>query len=162
MGIRIHRIIAATAIYGFVVAQAAAKDARTCDVETVVVRSQAGETAYTVRLADTPETRARGLMYVQNMPANEGMLFVYSEPQTARFWMKNTYIPLDMVFAGRDGTVRHIHEKAVPHDETVIDGGTDVLGVLELNAGEVEKLQLAPGDLLLHPAFTSNYSEDCD
>lgn len=89
-------------------------------------------------------------MFVESMPLSTGMLFVYDRPQRAGFWMKNTLIPLDMIFADESGTVTRIHENAIPHDETLIDGGLGVQFVLEINGGFAARLGLMPGDVLRH------------
>lgn len=111
-----------------------------------------------VELADTPETRARGLMGRTELPRGQGMLFVYEAPQPARFWMKNTLIPLDMLFFDARGVLRHVHANARPLDETAIPGAApadpdpDRLLVLELYGGEARRLSLAPGAILSHPS----------
>ncbi len=81
------------------------------------------------------------------------MLFVYEAPKRAQFWMKNTLIPLDMIFADSTGRVTRVHSDAVPQDETVIDGGEGVQYVLEINGGLAARLGIAPGALMRHPAI---------
>jgi uncharacterized membrane protein (UPF0127 family) len=81
------------------------------------------------------------------------MLFVYDRPQRVGFWMKNTLIPLDMVFADETGVVTKIHENAVPHDETLIDGGQGVQFVLEINAGLVRRYGISAGSEMRNPAI---------
>ena len=81
------------------------------------------------------------------------MLFIYEEPQLLAFWMRNTLIPLDMIFVDRFGEVQKVHSNAVPLDETPIDGGRDVLAVLEINGGLAARLGIEPGTELRHPAF---------
>lgn len=103
-------------------------------------------------VADDAEERARGLMFVEEMPAGEGMLFVYDAPQPVSFWMENTLIPLDMLFIGADGTVRRIHENAIPGDRTAIPGGDDIQFVLEINGGLARRLSLDVGAIVQHPA----------
>jgi uncharacterized protein len=124
-----------------------------CSMGSVDLRGPAGQARFTVELADSAEERARGLMFRDSMPASSGMLFLYPAPQPASFWMKNTLIPLDMIFADRTGVVTHVHSMAVPGDLTAIDGGRDVLAVLEINGGLAEKLGIAPGAQLRHPAL---------
>jgi len=92
-------------------------------------------------------------MFVENMPRFNGMLFIFDAPHRAGFWMKNTYISLDLLFLDETGTVTVIQENAVPHSEKTIDGGEGVLAVLEINGGLSEMLGLAVGDTLRHPAF---------
>ena len=124
-----------------------------CADDKVVVTGEWGRATFTVAVADSPQERSRGLMFVEHMPTLEGMLFVYEKPQTVSFWMKNTLIPLDMIFVGPTGVVRSIHENAVPGDLTAILGGDDILVVLEINGGLVDRLGIEEGDLLQHPAF---------
>jgi uncharacterized protein len=104
---------------------------------------------YRVALADTPETRALGLMFVEHMPSNEGMLFLFEEVGEVGFWMRNTLIPLDMLFIAPDGRVATLHEGAIPHDETTIWSAHPVNAVLEVNAGEVARAGIRPGDWAL-------------
>ncbi len=125
----------------------------TCSDRAVEIRGDFGTARFTVDVADTPETQRRGLMFVEDLPSSRGMLFVYSQPRPARFWMKNTLIPLDMLFAGADGTIRRIHENAVPHDETTIEGGDNILAILEINGGLAGRLGISEGDVMRHPAF---------
>ena len=127
--------------------------AEDCDENRLTISGQWGRAHFTVALADDPSERARGLMYVESLPMLAGMLFVYPEPQALTFWMKNTLIPLDMLFVGPDGTILSIHENAIPHDETTISGGEGVLAVLEINGGMANRLGIGVGDRLEHPAF---------
>lgn len=109
--------------------------------------------SFAVELADTAGERAQGLMFREQLPASAGMLFVYPAPQQAVFWMKNTLIPLDMIFADATGRVTRVHSGAVPQDETPIDGGSNVQFVLEINAGLAAAMGIAPGVALAHPAI---------
>lgn len=127
-----------------------------CAADLVQIRNAQGVHSFEVSLADTPHSRARGLMFVQEMAPDAGMLFVYDAPHHAYFWMRNTYLPLDMLFVGADGRIRSVHSDAVPLDETVIDGGDEVQYVLEINAGQAKALDLAAGDVLRHPAVPSD------
>ncbi|HEV7305257.1 DUF192 domain-containing protein [Ensifer sp.] len=102
----------------------------------------------TVELAVEPDQREQGLMFRKSMPADHGMLFDFGETRRVMMWMKNTYLPLDMLFVDTKGTVRTIREGAVPFSEAIIDSGEPVAFVLELNAGTVKRLQIRPGDRL--------------
>ena len=124
-----------------------------CRDDTVELRGDFGTARFTDALADDPDERAQGLMNVPSMPTSQGMLFLYDAPQRATFWMRNTLIPLDMIFAGPDGVVRHVHANAVPLDETTIDGGPGIFAVLEINGGLAEKIGIAPGAELRHPGL---------
>ncbi|RCW84863.1 DUF192 domain-containing protein [Paracoccus lutimaris] len=110
-----------------------------------------------VEIADDPAERARGLMFRQELPQGQGMLFVYEHPQPVSFWMRNTLIALDMVFIDARGEVRHVHDMARPLDETAIPGAApgdaapERLMVLELPGGDAARLGLVPGMILSHP-----------
>lgn len=108
---------------------------------------------FTVELADTDERRAYGLMHRDTMPADHGMIFDFKRDQPVAMWMRNTRIPLDMLFIDREGRVVKIHARAVPFDETSIHSDVPVRGVLELNGGTAARLGLKPGDVVRHPVF---------
>ncbi len=84
------------------------------------------------------------------------MLFVYDRPQAMNFWMRNTLIPLDLLFIDSRGVVQHIHENAVPLDETAISGGENLLSVLEINGGLARRMGIKTGSELRHPAFSAH------
>jgi uncharacterized membrane protein (UPF0127 family) len=104
-------------------------------------------------IAESPMEKAQGLMFRRQLAETEGMLFLYTEPQDVTMWMRNTYLPLDMVFVGKDGTVTHIAERTTPFSEARISSGGPVLAVLEITGGLAERLRLKPGDKLLYKAF---------
>jgi len=133
-----------------------------CSDDRVTVLGDFGRVNFTVDVADDQAERARGLMFVEEMARFEGMLFIYEEPRPASFWMRNTFIPLDMLFAGPDGTITKVHSNAVPHDETSIDGGAGVQYVLEINGGLAERLGIGPGDMLQHPSMGESAAAPCD
>jgi len=124
-----------------------------CTAEVVEVRGAGGVARFSVEVADTGAERAQGLMNRPDMASAAGMLFVYEVPQRAGFWMKNTLIPLDMIFADPAGVVTRVHENAVPLDRTLIDGGPGVKFVLEINGGLARPLGIGPGSVLRHPAI---------
>ncbi len=132
-----------------------------CDVETVSVRGDFGTAQFTVTVADDPDERAQGLMFVENMASMEGMLFVYERPQRVSFWMRNTLIPLDMIFVDASGVVRNIHPMAQPLDETTIFGGDAIQFVLEINGGMADQLGLEVGDAVQHPSLGSDAVWSC-
>ncbi|MEN8722826.1 MAG: DUF192 domain-containing protein [Alphaproteobacteria bacterium] len=105
---------------------------------------------YQVEVAATEGQRAQGLMFRQKLPADQGMLFIYEQPRPVRMWMKNTYIPLDMLFADDSGLITHIHRGAKPYDLTPIAGGAAVRYVLEIRAGHASARGLRVGDYLIH------------
>ena len=120
-----------------------------CAPGMVELRSEAGSAMqFSVELADDPAERERGLMNRAKMASSAGMLFAYPKPQHVYFWMKNTLIPLDMVFADAAGRVTHVHSGAIPMDTTAIDGGDGVTFVLEINGGLAARLGLAQGAVM--------------
>lgn len=102
-----------------------------------------------------------GLMFVEEMAANEGMIFIFPHDIEAKFWMKNTLIPLDLLFIDSQGCIVNIHERAIPHDLTSIKSVAPVRAVLELNGGTAEALGLSAGDVVQHPFFKSLDKESC-
>lgn len=100
---------------------------------------------FTVELALDNSQRQQGLMFRKEMAADRGMLFDFGRARGVLMWMKNTYLPLDMLFIDEDGIIRTIHHDAEPMSETVIDSKVPVLFVLELNAGTAKRLNLKPG-----------------
>lgn len=127
--------------------------AAACAPDVADLRAGDALTQFRVEVADDPGERAQGLMFRESMPRFAGMLFVYDDPQPVSFWMKNTLIPLDMLFFDASGRLVAIHENAVPGDLTAIPGGDAVQFVLEINGGAAGALGLAPGAVLRHPAI---------
>ncbi len=122
--------------------------------ELRVLASDGAERAlYRVEVADEQAERERGLMLVEQLPSDEGMLFYFEAPAEVGFWMRNTLIPLDLLFIQADGRIAHIHPDAVPHDETPIWSGVPVSGVLEVNAGEAARHGISVGDIAVSPFF---------
>ena len=124
-----------------------------CAPGTVDLRGPWGQARFSVEIADTPAERAQGLMRRDSLPASSGMLFIYESARNASFWMKNTLIPLDMVFADPTGLVTRVHSNAIPQDLTSIDGGAGVLMVLEINGGLAKKLGISVGTQLRYPTI---------
>ena len=89
------------------------------------------------------------------------MLFVYEHPQRVGFWMENTLIPLDIIFADASGVVKRIHENAIPLDRTTIDGGDQIQFVLEINGGLAGRMGIEVGSEMRHPAIGANASWPC-
>lgn len=127
-----------------------------CSPGSVLLRGDWGQARFSVDLAETAQDRARGLMFVESMPSSHGMLFVYPRPGRVSFWMKNTLIPLDMIFADGDGVVQRVHENAIPGDLTSIPGGRDIQFVLEINGGMADRLGIDEGTEMRHPAITAD------
>ncbi|WP_371060208.1 DUF192 domain-containing protein [Rhodosalinus sp. 5P4] len=139
-----------------------AASAGACREDAVWLRGDWGEARFTVEVADDPEERAQGLMFRESLPETAGMLFVYEHPQPVAFWMENTLIPLDMIFADVSGTVRRVHSNAVPGDRTPIPGGREIFAVLEINGGKAEAMGIAPGTEMRHPAFGDDAAWPCE
>lgn len=103
---------------------------------------------FTVELAVDNDQRSQGLMNRRHMARDHGMLFDFGVTRQVMMWMKNTYLPLDMLFLAKDGRIETIRENAVPLSESIIDSRVPVAFVLELNAGTVNRLGIATGDVV--------------
>ena len=123
------------------------------ELQTLTIAGKSGVQAFAVELAVTPEKTARGLMFRRELPDGHGMLFDFKREQETAFWMKNTYISLDMIFIRGDGRILRIAENTQPLSERLVPSGGRVRAVLEVIAGTARKLGLAPGDRVAHPIF---------
>ncbi len=122
--------------------------------EKLYIKTDKGEKfVFDVEIARNPNELAYGLMNRTSMPPDHGMLFVFPEEAERSFWMKNTLIPLDMIFIRADGTINSIHHSAIPLDLTPIYSKGPALAVLELNGGRAKDLGLAPGQVVIHKTF---------
>ncbi|HTS42025.1 MAG TPA: DUF192 domain-containing protein [Xanthobacteraceae bacterium] len=121
--------------------------------QTLEIVSKRGVHVFSVELAVTDEERARGLMYRKELPEGRGMLFDFKQDQDVSMWMKNTFIPLDMIFIQHDGRILRIAENTEPQSERIIPSGGQVRAVLEVIAGTAKKFGIAPGDHVAHPIF---------
>ena len=126
-----------------------------CQPDRVDLRGNWGQASFNIEIVDTPDSRAQGLMYRESLPRGAGMLFVYEAPQRASFWMKNTLIPLDIIFADVTGTVTRVHSNAVPGDLTPIPGGDQVYAVLEINAGLAARYGISAGTEMRQDVFSN-------
>jgi uncharacterized protein len=124
------------------------------ELQPLEIASKGGVHVFGVEMASTPEEQAKGLMYRRELPEGQGMLFDFHHEQPTSFWMKNTYIPLDMIFIRADGRILRIAENAVPLSEALVPSGGPVRAVLEVNGGTAKKLGIAPGDRVAHPIFS--------
>jgi uncharacterized membrane protein (UPF0127 family) len=118
-----------------------------------LVSADGTERAFDIELALTPQQQSQGLMYRQSLAPDAGMLFIYRPTRLVTMWMKNTVIPLDMLFIAEDGEVVKVVERAVPFSLATISSGEPVRAVLEINGGTVKRLEIRPGDRIVHPAF---------
>jgi uncharacterized membrane protein (UPF0127 family) len=119
----------------------------------LTIETDEGRFEYSVELALTGEERATGLMNREEMAEDHGMLFRFESPRPVTMWMKNTLIPLDMIFIRRDGTVAGFHENAEPLSLETIAAPEPVLYVLELNGGKADEMGLEEGDVVSHPVI---------
>ena len=120
--------------------------AQSLRTEPLAIVTTHGVRHFTVEIADTDATRESGLMFRKSLAPDRGMLFDFGSPQTVTFWMKNTLIPLDMVFIAKDGRVVSIARNAVPMSEALIPSGGPIVGVLELRGGRAAEIGVKPGD----------------
>ncbi|PSL20684.1 DUF192 domain-containing protein [Shimia abyssi] len=127
-----------------------------CSDASLEIRGDWGQARFSVEVADTERLRNIGLMHRTQMPSSAGMLFVYDRPGPVSFWMRNTLIPLDMLFADETGVVRRVHSRAVPLDETAIPGGNKIQYVLEINGGLAEAMGIVEGSQMRHPAIAGD------
>lgn len=118
-----------------------------------VVKQTGGRYRFQIELARTPAQRQQGLMFRERLAADEGMLFDYERPQPIAMWMKNTYVPLDMIFIDADGTITHIAKRAVPFSLQPISSNGPVRAVLEVNGGITDHLGIRIGDEVRHAIF---------
>ena len=149
---RRHLLLLATALLassGFV-AQA---QLATFPKAALTIVSASGSHQFTVELATTPDQMEQGLMFRQSLAADAGMLFDYRAPAMAAMWMKNTLIPLDMLFVDERGRVINIHERAVPGSLDPIAAAAPARAVIELNGGTAARLGIRSGDRVLFPIF---------
>ncbi len=155
------RILRALALIGLPLAAAAAPLALSAPVhaqepartEPLTIATRAGPQRFDVEVMRNDADRARGLMFRRSMAPNRGMLFDFERVEPVAMWMKNTYLPLDMLFIRPDGTVARIAADTEPLSTATILSGEPVLAVLELNAGTAARLGIRAGDRVEHPLF---------
>jgi len=136
--------------------------ATACRQDQVDLRWDGGSARFWVEIADDYDKRMRGLMFRENLGRYSGMLFVYEYPMTVSFWMKNTLIPLDIIFLDKTGVVQKVHADAVPGSLESIPGGDNILAVLEINGGLAAELGIRPGARMRHPAFAGTAEWPCN
>ena len=124
-------------------------------VEQLSIEPAGGGAArtFTIEVATTDQEKALGLMFRTKLGDSEGMLFGYGKSQDITMWMRNTYIPLDMVFIRPDGIIHRIEARTEPLSERIISAGGAVSGVLEIAGGASERLGIKAGDRVRHPLF---------
>lgn len=127
--------------------------------KTLSLVSETGRHPFHVELALTKEQQTHGLMNRTKMSADEGMLFFFGTPEIRTFWMRDTLIPLDMLFIGVDGTILKIHEKAQPRDVHPVSSDQPCIAVLEVLGGTAERLQVKAGQKVHHIFFGNSLAE---
>ncbi|WP_245412096.1 DUF192 domain-containing protein [Methylocella silvestris] len=132
----------------------AVADSAGAKLEPLEIVTPTGPHAFLVEVMRTEVGRERGLMYRRSMPQDRGMLFDFGVEQPIQMWMKNTYLPLDMIFISRSGKVVGVAENAEPLSETIIPSRAPAYGVLELNAGAAARIGLKIGDSVRHSMFS--------
>ena len=147
------RALCAILFLGFGLQAAPAQDAASGPTEPLTIASGNGRHAFAVEVMRTDADRSRGLMYRRTMAPDHGMLFDFQAVAPVAMWMKNTYLPLDMVFIRADGSVARVAQNTEPLSTRVIPSGEAVLSVLELNAGTTARLGIHAGDRVEHPLF---------
>lgn len=135
------------------IATLGAAPAKSLKTEPLEVVTAHGVFRFTVEIADTFASRERGLMFRTNLAPDRGMLFDFKHAQPVSFWMRNTVIPLDMVFIGADGRIISIARNATPMSDATISSGGDVLGVLEIRGGRAAEIDALPGDRVENRIF---------
>lgn len=121
--------------------------------ERVEIVTSKGVRSFSVEIADTDASRELGLMFRRHLAPDRGMLFEFDRPDVQSFWMKNTLIPLDIIYIGADGRIVSIARDARPLDETPLYSTGPAKGVLEIEGGLSAKLDIEPGDKVEHPFF---------
>jgi uncharacterized protein len=120
---------------------------------SLVIETAGGPQRFSIELALTEQQQEQGLMFRRSLAPDAGMLFIFANDQIMTFWMKNTLIPLDMVFISADGHVVDAYQRAVPMSETLDVSKVPARSVLELNGGTVARLGIKPGDLVRYAGF---------
>jgi uncharacterized protein len=133
----------------------AGSGASTQALERVEIVTKSGVHVFDVELANTPDERSKGLMFRRELPQGRGMLFDFGGEGPISMWMKNTFIPLDMLFIRADGTIARIAQNTTPQSEETIPSGAPVKAVLEVIGGTAKRLGIAPGDRVAHRIFRS-------
>jgi uncharacterized protein len=152
---RLFVLLALLSIFALAPAGLAAR-LHAAELEPLEIASKNGVHVFGVEMAVTPEEQARGLMFRKELPQGQGMLFDFQREQPTTFWMKNTYVSLDMIFIRADGRILRIAENTVPLSEALVPSGGPVQAVLEVVAGTAKKLGIAPGDRVAHRIFRNH------
>ena len=147
------RLMMSLAAVTAVLVTLAPSPARAASIQPLEIVTKSGVQVFSVEMATTEEEKTTGLMYRKELPDGKGMLFDFSPEQQISMWMKNTYIPLDMIFIRADGRILRIAENTEPLSTKIISSGGLAKGVLEVIAGTAQKYGIQPGDRVAHPLF---------
>lgn len=132
-------------------AQQQPSDEAAAETIPVTVRTADGDRLFDVETAITPDEQRRGLMFRESLPENGGMIFPFEFPRLASFWMRNTLIPLDMIFIRADGVITNIAAETVPYTLDSYYSTEPVIAVLEIDGGRSAELGIAAGDRVSWP-----------
>lgn len=154
MAHRIKRPIFASILTALFAVATSAALAQSCSETSLEIRNNGVKAQFNIEIARSPAEQAQGLMFREEMPQFNGMLFVYDRPHRVSFWMKNTLIPLDMLFIDETGIVKRVHSNAIPLDTTPISGGDGVQYILEINGGLAAMLRLTEGAEVRYLGFS--------
>ncbi|WOH47725.1 DUF192 domain-containing protein [Bradyrhizobium sp. sBnM-33] len=146
-------VTALAAAFAVVLILCANPAARAASVQPLEIATKSGVRVFLVEMATTEEEKTQGLMYRKELPDGKGMLFDFSPEQQISMWMKNTYIPLDMIFIRADGRILRIAENTEPLSTKIVSSGGPARAVLEVIAGTAQKYGIQPGDRVAHPLF---------
>lgn len=124
------------------------------------IKTQSGTERFIVEIADEQSEREVGLMYRDDLPLNQGMLFDFGTDRLVTMWMRNTPLSLDMLFMDRSGTIVRVAERTTPFSPAIISSGQPVRYVLELNAGVASAIGIRAGDIAKHPLIVRNLGSD--
>jgi len=141
------------ALAAFTLSYATYAAAIVCDPGKIEIITGQGNQTFSIEIADDPDEQARGLMFRPALSTDAGMLFIFDQPRQANFWMRNTMIPLDMIFIDDTGKVDSIAERTDTYSEQVSSSKGDVRAVLEINGGLSRQLGIGPGSQVIHQAF---------
>lgn len=141
------------ALLAFCVGYGPLVPARALEMQPLTFVTSSGRHAITVEVAETEQERSTGLMFRRTLGDDEGMIFLYPQDEQISMWMKNTYLPLDMIFVRANGAIHRIEENTEPFSESTIGSNGKVRAVIEMKAGSAERLGLKPGDKVEYPAF---------
>ena len=131
----------------------AAESSPALEEATLTIEASDERFEFQLELAKTPAERARGLMFRESLADEHGMLFDFGHPQPVAMWMRNTLIPLDILFIRSDGRISRITRNAEPLSDRVLESGEPVRAVLELRGGLTAERDIEPGDRIIHPLF---------